>query len=393
MSMHIPTKLGALALIFALALTPSFAFAAKKEKGYPVTATEKQLKDAYANGKLRVLVMPGHEPGYGGAIFMGVYEREIVVDIANELAKELKADPNIEVIVARDNLAWHPDIARYFDRNMGKVEKFVKAQKKAHEKKIKKKAFTKNEDDHVPHATAQTDVALRLYGLNKWANENKIDLILNLHINDAPDHGPTTPGANSGFAIYIPDAQYGNGKASRPVAQAIANRLNTFSATSTLRVENKGVVEDQTLIAVGANNTLKVPTALIEYGYITESKFLAPQLRMPLVRDYAYQTYLGLMDFLGKRNNVPATKSLPYTWRADIVQGTTSADVYALQVALRTLGLYPPAEGDLVACPISGTMNECTAVALKAYQKKERLPETGLLDPATRTSLNARFGR
>ncbi|HYE23498.1 MAG TPA: N-acetylmuramoyl-L-alanine amidase [Candidatus Paceibacterota bacterium] len=397
MNMQTFTRVGALLLIATFALAPSHTLAAtKKSKSFPVTASATELRDAYEDEEIRILIVPGHEPGYGGAVFMGVYEREIVVDIANQLAAELRKDGNIdEVIVARTNTAWHKDLKRYFDRNMKKIERFVEDHKKEMQEKLAAGAVRPlQEGSQVEHAKAPTDVALRLYGINKWANENKIDLVINLHINDAPDHGPTTPGANSGYAIYIPDPQFGNGKASRPVAEAIAERLNDFSATSTLRIENKGVAEDQTLIAVGSNNTLEVPTVLIEYGYITESKMLAPVLRKPLATDYAHQTYLGLVDFLTSRKPTDdSTKILPYSWKKELPLGSTSVDAYALQVALRTIGLYPPSESDLVSCPISGIMNECTQVALKAYQKREGLRETGMLDARTRSSLNARFGK
>lgn len=367
---------------------------------HAASITADALRDAYddrsAKDPVRILIVPGHEPGYGGAVFRGVYEREIVTDIAEELEDLLAGDAGVEVIVTRDDASWSPAFKKYFDRNSKKIESFVKKAKKdmAKKQKGKKHAAASVPGTHVEHAAAPQDVALRLYGINKWANENKIDLVLNLHINDTTDHGPDTPGSNSGFAIYIPDTIYGNSRASRPVASAIAARLSQFSATSTLRIENQGVVPDRELIAVGAYNTLKVPTALIEYGYITESKMLAPELRTTLAKDYAYQTYLGLRDFFKDPVSAKyATKALPRTFASDIPLGTTSPDAYALQAALTVLGFYPPRESNLVACPISGTMNECTQVALRAFQKSRGLAETGMLDAQTRHALNERIGK
>lgn len=364
------------------------------------SATSQKLRDAYedrsAKDPIRILIVPGHEPGYGGAVFRGTYEREIVTDIAEELEDLLDSDQGIEVIVTRDDAAWNPTFKKYFDRNGKKISSFVEKAKKDMAKKQKRKKNTtaSTPGTHVEHAAAPQDVALRLYGINKWANENKIDLVLNLHVNDTTDHGPDTPGSNSGFAIYIPDTIYSNSRASRPVAQAIASRLNQLSATSTLRIENQGVVPDRELIAIGAYNTLKVPTALIEYGYITESKFLAPELRSTLAKDYAYQTYLGLRDFFKDQTSAKyPTKTLPRTFANDIPLGTTSADAYALQTALKVLGYYPPRESTLVSCPVSGVMNECTQVALRAFQKARGIPETGMLDARTRTELNARISK
>lgn len=369
-------------------------------KGFKTTVTASDIQEAYEDAKsgnddFRILIVPGHEPNYGGAVFQGVYEREIVVEIANKLAADLRTDKNIEVIVARSNTSWNKTIDKYFDKQMKKITSFVSKQKKEMAKKVKqKKVKLVAAGTQVDHATAPTDVALRLYGLNKWANENDIDLVVNVHVNDATDHGPNQPGANSGFAIYIPDKQYGNGPASRPVAAAIARELSAFTATSTLRIENQGVVEDQELIAIGSNNSLKVPTVLVEYGYITEERMLRPEVRDVLTSDFAYQTYRGLVRFLGETpSGTYATEALPYTWTYAPSLGSTGKDVYALQVALKILGFYPPTESTLVECSISGIMNECTQVALMAYQKSLGIQEDGALGPKTRAALNAKFSK
>lgn len=365
-------------------------------KGFEQTASADALRAAYTgDDPVRVLIVPGHEPGYGGAIFNGVYEREIAVEVANKLAAELRQDGNFEVIVARDNEKWNSTLSKYFKKEMKKIKSFVSKQKKQMKKLVKqKKVKAAGDADQVDHAAAPDDVALRLYGINKWVNENDIDLVVNLHVNDAPDHGPNEKGANSGFAIYVPDAQYGNGKASKPIADAVAARLDDLSNKSTLRIENQGVVEDQELIAVGAYNTLKAPTLLIEYGYITEDRFMRPEVRDLLTTDYAHQTALGLGDFFGKTaTSKYATKTLPYTWSSTPLLGSAGRDVYALQAALRTLGFYPPSESSLVECPVDGIMDECTEVAIKAYQKSRGLEETGTLGPKTRAALNARFGK
>lgn len=363
-------------------------------KGFAVSTTAADLAASYQSGKTRVLIVPGHEPQYGGAVYGGVYEREIAVEIAEKLAAELRSDPKLEVIVARDNTAWNPTLAKYFKKDMKKIKKYVSTQKKSMKRLVRKKEVKETTTDtQVEHSTVPSDVALRLYGINKWANENDIDLVVNLHINDAPDHGPTTPGANSGFAVYIPDHQYGNGAASRPVASAIAARLDDLSAKSTLRIENQGVVEDQQLIAIGAYNTLKAPTVLIEYGYITEQRFQRPELRSLLTTDYAYQTSRGIRDFLGASSvGKYATKTLPHQWSVSPAMGEASAHVFALQAALSVLGFYPPSESTLVECPVDGVMDECTQVALKAYQASKKLEQTGVLDAPTRALLNARFG-
>lgn len=76
------TYLAALALILAVSFVvpATYAFAKTKKDDDRKTATVAELVQAYAdagNGgqKVRILVVPGHEPGFGGAVYQGVYER------------------------------------------------------------------------------------------------------------------------------------------------------------------------------------------------------------------------------------------------------------------------------------------------------------------------------
>lgn len=377
-------------------------------KGFTASVTADDLRTAYTDAgaggdKVRILIVPGHEPGYGGAVYQGVYEREITVEIATELARELTLNPRYDVIVARSNDAWNDDLAQYFDRSMKTIKKFVDTQKKLMAKLVKKgDVSTRGDAEQVDHATAPDDVALRLYGINKWANENNVDLVLSVHVNDAPDHGEDTPGANSGFAVYIPDPQYGNGAASRPVGEAIAHRLAQMNATSTLPGESAGVVEDQELIALGSYGTLSVPSVLVEYSYITEPKFTHPEVRKTVTDDFAYETYLGLQDFF--KDPVPAkypTRTLPFTFTETPTVGSSTPVAYALQAGLHLLSFYPTATTThdvstttptLATCPISGLMGPCTVDGIKAFQKAKGLEQTGALGPKTKAALNILLG-
>ncbi|MES2225666.1 MAG: peptidoglycan-binding protein [Patescibacteria group bacterium] len=395
-------------LFVSIVIPASLTFAkTSTSKKTPPTASVQELQEKYADAtgkdKIRILVMPGHEPDFGGAVYQGVYEREIVVETADQLASYLEQNPRFEVIVARSNTGWNEDLADYFDGQWSKIEKFVNDKKKAMAKLISRGDITmRSEDEQVDHATAPTDSALRLYGINKWADENDIDLVVHLHINDTTDHGPSDPSAYSGYAVYVPDSQYGNSKTSEAVGEAIANRLSTMNATSTLPIENQGVVEDQQLIAIGAYDTLSVPSILIEYAYITEPKFNHPEVRQTVTKDYAYETYLGIQDFF--KDPVMAkypTASLPYTFTGATV-GTSSPQTYALQAALHTLGFYPtyasttPANVRLAAptltmCPIDGVMGSCTTDAIEAFQIAKGIKTTGTLDPQTLYALNTLF--
>jgi N-acetylmuramoyl-L-alanine amidase len=386
-----------LSLPFALPWFPLEAASPFKQ-----SVSAQDLASAYAEASaehpLRILVVPGHEPGAGGAEFGGLYERELAVDLANRLKDELSGDPRLEVLVARGDLGWSDDLVSYFDRSMRSIRKFVDAHKKEMAKLLKR-GKVEEKTEEVAHATAAEDAALRLYGITKWANENDVDLMLHVHFNDDAAHAPGAAGAQSGFAIYVPDGQYGNAEASRAVAAPVLAELARFSATSTLPLEDAGIVEDQELIALGANNTSEVPSLLVEYGYLYEDRFAHEETRPSVLADLARGTARGIERFFGgPLAALPATRALPHSWTYDVTATTTtkllaSADAYALQAALRSVSAYPAATSTLSACPVSGAIGPCTVAAIKEYQRAHGLEATGTLGPRTRGLLNAQFGR
>lgn len=400
-----------LVLMTSIVIPATLTYAKTKKSEVGTTPTTAELAQKYAdaatNGtKVRILIVPGHEPNYGGAEYGTVKERELNVEIADQLATYLKQNPRLDVIVARGNDAWNTALSDYFESDWNSIQDFVDNQKAYFEKQLDNgKVVARANDDQVAHAAAPDDVALRLYGIGKWANDNDVDLVLHLHINDAPDHGPNDPGQNSGFAVYVPDAQYGNAASSMPVGEAIAARLSALNGTSTLPVENKGVVEDQELIALGAFNTLSVPSVLMEYGYITEPKLQQPDVRQTVTKDYAYDTYLGVQDFFNDKVIAKyPTASLPFTFASSSLAkiGSSSPATYALQAGLHTLGFYPTfasttpsnvrlAAPTLTNCPIDGVMGPCTTNAIEAFQASKGWQTTGTLGPKTIAALNAQF--
>lgn len=344
-----------------------------------------------SSGPIRILIVPGHQPDKGGTDFRGVYERDVVVDIADALASLLAQNPRYEVTVARDKTQWTPVLATYFSAHADDIASF-EATQKAQMAQYVSNGNVLSATDQVYHTFTNTTAALQLYGINKWASDTGVSLTIHLHLNDDADHRAGRPGAYSGFAIYVPDAQYSNAEASHAVAEAIAARLNAYHATSTLRYEDQGVVPDQSLIAVGSNNSANSAALLIEYGYIYEPQFLDTSSRSAAVADYAYETYQGIQDFMKDPVAGRASAVLPYDWSG--VTGAPKergAGVYALQTALRTLGYYPPSGRSLSDCPISGLAGACTSEAVAAYQRAHGLEATGVLGPKTRAVLADAF--
>ncbi|MFA6502700.1 MAG: peptidoglycan-binding domain-containing protein [Candidatus Paceibacterota bacterium] len=374
---------GTAAAFFVTSIT-----AAQIQDTYRASSTP-AIQTATPAKRVRVLIVPGHQPDAGGTEFRGVEERDLVVDLADALAGLLSQNPHYEVMVARSKTAWHPILQTYFDTHMLEIETFEQSQKAQMANYLADGSIL-SDSDQVYHNSAPTKAALELYGINKWASDNEYDITLHLHVNDYAGRRMKFTDAYSGFAVYVPDRQYSNAEASRAIGESVAARLNTYHATSTLPKEDAGVVPDQQLIAIGSNNTADDATLLIEYGYIYEPQFQNASIRQVAIADYAFATYLGLQDFF--KDPITATYgsvSFPYDWtKVTVESGERGAGVYALQAALHYLGYYPPAGKSFSDCPVSGVAGSCIRSALKGYQRARGLEAAGVVGPQTREALS-----
>jgi len=220
----------------------------------------------------RVLIVPGHEPKDGGAIYQSLKERDVVVDLANKIEKKLLQYGNIEVVMARNKSSWSMLFEEYFETNKKEIEKWIEENKQRTNESIS--SGTLEEVTTVEHNSAPTETAFRLFAINKWAQNNNIDLVIHLHINDDTRRNRKVPGKHSGFSIYIPERQYVNSAGSRKFAEILKKNLSEVYDPSTLAVEKDTIIESQKLIAIGRYQTLdQTPVALIEYGYIYEAIF------------------------------------------------------------------------------------------------------------------------
>jgi len=362
------------------------------------------LQSKYAAGslvgapKIRILIVPGHEPNYGGAEFGSLKERDLAVDLADDLAAYLRKDPAYQVFLTRDKQEWMPAFADYFRTQWASIIDWEKSYSTEMSHLISIGATSKPTST-VYHNKAPEDVALRLFGITKWANENSIDLMIHVHFNDAPDHKPGTVGDHSGFAIYVPSAQYDNSTSTHAIADTVFKRLSKYSPVSDLKGESGGIVDEPELIAVGVNNTSDAASMLIEYGYLYEPQFANAEVRSTSLNDLAYQTYLGVRDFFEKESatgNIDAdgTAVLPYTWNGPIPGGEAiTPDAFALQTALIEDGDYPPQGKTMNDCPRTGKIGACTKAALDQFQAKYGITgEKGVVGPKTIDMLNEKFG-
>jgi N-acetylmuramoyl-L-alanine amidase len=223
--------------------------------------------DPSAQNKVRILIVPGHEPDYGGAEYGSLKERNMTVELAQNLAYFLGTDSHYQTYITRDTQDWSPVFTSYFKDNWNSIVSWEKASFQDTAHRISIGSSTKAMRT-VVHNRVPNDVATRLYGITKWANDNDIDITIHIHFNDSPDHPGTALGTHTGFTIYIPEHQYANGTSSRAVAETIFKRLSKYNPVSDLKGESAGLVEDQDLIAIGANDTASAASVLVEYGYI-----------------------------------------------------------------------------------------------------------------------------
>ena len=253
----------------------------------PTQATEK---------KFNILVIPGHDVNDGGAKYKNIYERDLTTIIASEISVILGKEGKYNVIVARDTEKWNPILAEYFQNKKQEIIDW-----KNMRQSDEKAALSSGEKKYVPdagfHSDVSTEMSVKLYGMNKWANENNIDLVLNLHFNDEYRPNMNVPGDLKGFAIFIPESQFKNSATSRIIAQSIFNRLEKIEPP-----EINKLLEDQSLIALGASGTLNPPSMLIEYSYIYEKMLRTAVSQSDALSQMAEQTALGAEDYFNKLN-------------------------------------------------------------------------------------------
>lgn len=346
--------------------------------------------------KIRVLIVPGHDDDVHGTAFGDLQEVDFNRVLAEELYNEFKKDPSFDPILTQTKAGYTPTFKAYIESEASGIGEFVAAAHKAMSR-LMRQGKVEPIDGSVQHNVAPSLVVGRLYGINKWSQENGVDLVIHIHFNDYPGRPWGKPGKYSGFTIYVPDTQLKNGKTSQAIAPSIMSRLSMFMPISDFGGEQKGITQDLELIAIGSNNTLLAPSILIEYGYMYEPQLRDLKLREKFLKEYAWLTYSGVKNFFerGVENpNVKHSTFLPYTFSADLKKGIEdSAEVAALQTALHKEGVYPGAGKTLGDCPINGTFGPCTELAVKAFQKKYGISQLGKVGPSTRGKLNSLFGK
>ena len=246
---------------------------------------------------IKILLVPGHDNEVWGAQYGNMKEATMTLALATQIFNILKKDKRFEVYITRDSAGYTKEFADYFANQQAEIVAFKENAKKATQNKISVGSFI--EKINPPHHGVSADVADRLYGFNKWANENKIDAMIHIHFDDYPRPNKWTIGQYKGFTIYIPDGQFANARESGQLAANIFTQLHKKYAPSNYKPEAGGLVSDQKLIAIGANNTLdaSVRSVLIEYSYIYEKKFRVKSTRLQAYTNMANLTVTGIKNY------------------------------------------------------------------------------------------------
>jgi len=276
-------------------------------------ATNSSPANNQRTGKIKILVVPGHDNEYPGAEVGSIREADINLKISAYLKSFLEQENAFEVYITREAEFIKTDIEnlgreennqdkngytdyfqKYLDENISEVLNYKEIYKEETAKKFKK--VSSSSVKKVEHNPAPGEMAYRLYAINKFIEDNQIDIVIHIHLNDYA--GRTgLEGQYKGFSIYVPDNTLRNGKESQTLSKYISKTIDDNFKYSNNPVEKKKIILGHELIANGSNNTIQAASVLIEYGYIYEDKFQDEET----LKKAAQQTYLGIKDYLIKK--------------------------------------------------------------------------------------------
>lgn len=256
---------------------------------YAVTKVSTPVK------KIKILIVPGHDDEVWGAQYGNIKEADMNLNLSMRIYEILKKDKRFEVHITRKSGVYTKEFQDYFTNYKDEIVAFKEDAKAKRLNEISDGKFMTKEN--VPHNSASEDTAIKLYGINKWANENKMDMVLHVHFNDYVRENKWEDGKYKGFAIYMPEGQMVNSKESTNLAKKIFKELKKRYNTSTYEEEIGGLVPDQSLIALGSNGTLvsSVRSVLVEYGYIY--RFKTRKIRTTEYTKMANLTTVGIKNY------------------------------------------------------------------------------------------------
>ncbi|TSC66904.1 MAG: hypothetical protein G01um101472_601, partial [Parcubacteria group bacterium Gr01-1014_72] len=145
-----------------------------------------KAKFSRAGGKgdpLTVLIVPGHDEDSSGAVYRGLTEAEVTALLGEKVFELFSKDTRFRPMLLRDRQGYREPLASFFEKRRGDILRF-RDEHKAAMRSLVEDGLIDPHEEGVIHNPAPRGVAEKLYGVNLWANENKIDIILHLHFND-----------------------------------------------------------------------------------------------------------------------------------------------------------------------------------------------------------------
>lgn len=140
-----------------------------------VTGTEiaaVSLKDNISSkNAIRVVIVPGHDPGAGGAAFRDYYERDLVSQIAEYVGENLRDCSVIEPFITRDKDGWNQTLESYLSSNGARIEGFINDVKNIYQLRLDK--GTIEYQSSIRNGGIDLEQARTMFGLNMWLNEKK----------------------------------------------------------------------------------------------------------------------------------------------------------------------------------------------------------------------------
>jgi N-acetylmuramoyl-L-alanine amidase len=190
--------------------------------------------------QIKILIVPGHDDETWGAQYGNIKESDMNLNLSTRIYNSLKKDKRFDVHITRNTKGYTKEFADYFKNNADTISLFKENAKIKTQEKVKNGSFI--EKENPPHNNASEDTAIKLYGINKWANENKIDAVIHVHFNDYPRANKWKSGIHKGFVIYMPEEQMVNSKESVNLAKKIFAQLHKKYTTSTYEEEKGGLI-------------------------------------------------------------------------------------------------------------------------------------------------------
>lgn len=266
--------------------------------GITVKDLTKKYDSHKKDEKIKILLVPGHELNFGGAEYKNLKERDLNLILSEKIKDILEKNKKLQIITTRDNNGWNPLIENYINNNKDNIRYWINDAKDEMSKLVSNGKITVVKAE-MGHSTIPVDSAVFLYGINKWASENNIDIALHIHFNDNPKYKGKPN--YEGFSIYVPERQYSNSISSKILAKDLMNEISKIQKVSTMKEESIGIIEDQELIALGRYNTLDSLSVIIEYAYIYEDFMQNINTRNYFIDKAAFSTAQGIENFFESR--------------------------------------------------------------------------------------------